>query len=177
MNNPKLVQQQKDGSLVEYFQTPNVIVGSDNKVVLGVANMTKTNRLIHHLYEVVIPELGEWEELGELYVDKTKKIATYRIVAQPKPTLEDAFISKQAELSSLEAEMRRKLAENSVDALIEGETTAAASVLQKLKEAKQGVLEALQTLFEAKDLDGLLGYDLHSDATKKLIHEIDNLKL
>ena len=171
------VQQQQDDSLLEFPNLPNTIKNWNGQTVLGVRTMSKTKRLALHLYEVVIPELGEWEALGELYIDKTNKIATYRTVATAKPTLEEAAVLKRKELASIERQMRGKIAENSIDAVLEGsDTTAAKTLLVTLRAAKQATLDKIQGYVDTDDLDALLGYELNSPQTAALLAAIENLK-
>ena len=169
-------QVHNDGSITLHGSVPKVVIDKQGRPVLGVSSMTKAKQQVLGIYEVVTPELGEWEELGELYIDKTKKMATYRVVAKSKPSLEEAANLKRNEMASIERNMRVKLAENSIDAILDGDAAAAQALLSTLRGAKQATLAKIQGHVDANELDELLAYNLNSPQTAALLAAIENLK-
>ena len=169
--------KQADGTIITYGHLPNVIVNDKNQTVLGVHALSEEERKAHGLYPITYPDKGQWDDWGDLYYDKERDIITYTVLADVrKPTLANAAAQKRAELEEIEKQMRARLAENTIDAIIDGDTTAAQALLATLRSAKEAALAKIQGHVDAEELDELLNYNLNSPQTEALLAAIENLK-
>ena len=128
------------------------------------------------IYPLVVPTLGRWEVLGDLYLDEENQSVSYQIEAVEPPTITEALAQKQAEFALLEARFRTALAAAAIDKLIDGNSAPVTALLNTLKAAKADSQAKIAAFVSSNDLEGLLDYELNSDNTAALFAAIENLK-